>query len=524
MSDNKNSSSSSKPATTANNDKGAASGQKRPDQSTSSTSSRTATTNSQRPTSNSNSSKYTSSAKAPRNNNNNNNNNSKPVTKTAKADNDESSTTTTSDVGGTGVTCICCLHELHTFVYYSCMHFVCLRCAVKMRVLCEKIDCPVCRQDSVRVFCTKRVDIGTSTTKLDDLLAGKEATNHKATPPVNNRNREEDSLTKSDSTVSPAASICFDDEASRVEYEHLLANVCDVCDSTAQKYASSRLSTAARFATFDELEVHVRRAHKRFYCELCLAHLKLLTAERKHYNREQLAEHKRHGDRDDYSHKGHPLCDYCDQRFYDRDELYRHCRKEHYYCHFCDSDGHEEYYKRWDQLRAHFLKFHYMCEQDGCSAPAAASAANTAHEYVVFRTELDLQAHKRTKHAKSKSDAKSLARIHVDFNVRRESDNLMRARRGGANGGGGGSSGNGGGGGGGVIERNDYEQLQPQPAQSQRAAANGNRNRKQRGGLAGSDEMIAAALEDERRNGASDRGELSQTKSRLYLTYLHKIT
>ena len=40
------------------------------------------------------------------------------------------------------ISCICCLHELFTFVYYSCLHYVCLNCAVKMRVLCEKIDCP----------------------------------------------------------------------------------------------------------------------------------------------------------------------------------------------------------------------------------------------------------------------------------------------------------------------------------------------------------------------------------------------
>lgn len=52
-------------------------------------------------------------------------------------------------------TCICCLNELRTFVYYSCMHMVCLNCATKMRVICQKTDCPICRQESPLVYCTK---------------------------------------------------------------------------------------------------------------------------------------------------------------------------------------------------------------------------------------------------------------------------------------------------------------------------------------------------------------------------------
>ena len=92
---------------------------------------------------------------------------------------------------------------------------------------------------------------------------------------------------------------------------------------------------------------------------------------------------------------GHPLCEYCDQRFFDRDELYKHYRKEHFFCHLCDHDGHEEYYSDYSQLRQHFLKTHYLCELDDCSKNAAQT-----HEYVVFRSELDFQAHKKQKHAK----------------------------------------------------------------------------------------------------------------------------
>ena len=63
------------------------------------------------------------------------------------------------------------------------------------------------------------------------------------------------------------------------------------------------------------------------------------------YNRSDLATHRRLGDPDDQSHRGHPLCEFCNVRFFDKDELYRHLRRDHYFCHFCDADGIQEYYE-----------------------------------------------------------------------------------------------------------------------------------------------------------------------------------
>lgn len=60
----------------------------------------------------------------------------------------------------------------------------------------------------------------------------------------------------------------------------------------------------------------------------------------------------------------------------------------------------------------HFLKCHFLCELDSCSANAAQT-----HEYVVFRSELDFQAHKKQKHAKSKSDARAFGKLNIEFNM-----------------------------------------------------------------------------------------------------------
>lgn len=58
-----------------------------------------------------------------------------------------------------------------------------------------------------------------------------------------------------------------------------------------------------------------------------------------------MARHRRVGDDDDSSHKGHPLCEFCDERYLDMDVLLHHLRKDHYFCHFCDKDGKNQYYE-----------------------------------------------------------------------------------------------------------------------------------------------------------------------------------
>lgn len=143
----------------------------------------------------------------------------------------------------------------------------------------------------------------------------------------------------------------------------LLQHECPLCpDSRA-------------FPAIVELEQHMRKQHELFCCKLCVKHLKasrgewgrgegqrgdlfllkmwrtfpltfqIFTYERKWYSRKDLARHRIHGDPDDTSHRGHPLCKFCDERYLDNDELLKHLRRDHYFCHFCDSDGAQEYYR-----------------------------------------------------------------------------------------------------------------------------------------------------------------------------------
>ena len=94
-----------------------------------------------------------------------------------------------------------------------------------------------------------------------------------------------------------------------------------------------------------ELKQHMSKTHQLFQCDLCTDNYLLFPAERKWYNRADLARHKRKGDPDDKSHKGHPLCTFCDVRFLDEHELYRHLRRDHHLCHICEADNGEFFFK-----------------------------------------------------------------------------------------------------------------------------------------------------------------------------------
>ena len=115
-------------------------------------------------------------------------------------------------------------------------------------------------------------------------------------------------------------------------FNRLMENRCSKCEDLKP------------FHNFKLLKEHMRKVHELHYCEICTDNLNLFSSERKFYTRTELALHRRLGDANDTSHKGHPQCDYCDLRYLDKDELFRHLRREHFFCHFCDADGVNVFY------------------------------------------------------------------------------------------------------------------------------------------------------------------------------------
>ncbi|XP_059572473.1 E3 ubiquitin-protein ligase ZNF598 isoform X1 [Alligator mississippiensis] len=260
--------------------------------------------------------------------------------------------------------CVLCCGELEVVALGRCDHPICYRCSVRMRALCGVRYCAVCRDELAQVVFGKKLS-SFSTIVLNQLQHEKKY------------------------------DIYFADGKVHALYRKLLQHECPLCPHVQP------------FNTVVELEQHMRKQHELFCCKLCVKHLKIFTYERKWYSRKDLARHRIHGDPDDTSHRGHPLCKFCDERYLDNDELLKHLRRDHYFCHFCDSDGAQEYYSDYEYLREHFREKHFLCEEGRCSTEQFTHA---------FRTEIDYKAHKTAYHSKNRAEARQNRQIDLQFN------------------------------------------------------------------------------------------------------------
>ncbi|XP_068966023.1 E3 ubiquitin-protein ligase ZNF598 isoform X1 [Bombus flavifrons] len=274
-------------------------------------------------------------------------------------------------------TCVVCYKNVDIYSIGMCEHPVCYECSTRMRVLCCQNECPICRQDLPKVVFTKEIK------------------------PFNQLHKG--------NLLDTRYNIYFDTPDIQSKFYDLLANVCYICKERPV------------FSTFNSLKDHMRHQHELHYCDLCVENLKIFSHERRCYTRSDLAQHRRKGDIDDKSHKGHPLCEFCDQRYMDNDELFRHLRRDHLYCHFCDADGLHQYYSSYDYLRDHFRQEHFLCEEGMCAEEKFTS---------VFRTDIDLKAHKASVHSKqlSKAAAKQARMLELEFTLAPRGENRMNRR------------------------------------------------------------------------------------------------
>ncbi|XP_074649523.1 E3 ubiquitin-protein ligase ZNF598-like [Tubulanus polymorphus] len=291
--------------------------------------------------------------------------------------------------------CAVCRESILIFAVGQCDHVVCMKCSTRMRALCNQMYCPICRADLPEVWYLREM-------KLFEKVRAKRY------------------------IFDPKLKVHFEDAKIEKAFEILLEHKCSLCKDAAPE------------KSFLNLKTHMRKDHTLFYCDICVQHLKIFSSERKCYTRQNLATHRRTGDLDDRSHKGHPICQFCDERYLDNDELLRHLRKEHYYCHFCDHDGSNQYYSDYDLLQSHFRDQHFLCEEGDCSRVQFVNA---------FQTEIDLKAHRAAHHATKRSQARQERTLDLEFNYNSRQPNRRDHRY------------RGGGGAGGVISRDDYEEV-----------------------------------------------------------------
>ncbi|XP_063703153.1 E3 ubiquitin-protein ligase ZNF598 [Culicoides brevitarsis] len=263
--------------------------------------------------------------------------------------------------------CVICCKDIEIFAVGECNHAVCYNCMTRIRGLINQSDCPICRKSLDTVIMSPQ-NIPYSELVKD--LGKYEYNDYYKTYFVNSECQK--------------------------KFANLLANKCNLC-------------TDRVFTTFEALRMHIRKQHDLFFCDLCVTHIKLFPWERQLYTKTEIATHRRIGDKNVSSHKGHPLCEYCDTRFFDKDALYKHLRTEHYFCHICqDTEGSNDFYEDIVSLRKHFKANHFVCEEGNCVNEDFTS---------VFRSEIDLKGHKAIHHSRtmSKMESKSVRNLDLNF-------------------------------------------------------------------------------------------------------------
>ncbi|XP_065659088.1 E3 ubiquitin-protein ligase ZNF598 [Hydra vulgaris] len=276
--------------------------------------------------------------------------------------------------------CTVCCENIKFVAIGPCDHPVCYKCSARMRVLSKQIYCSTCRADMSQVVFCKSIK-KFSSFSLHNLPGNRKY------------------------------GIRFEDKLIQSEFQHLIANICVLCNNKNNI-----------FLTLHELKSHLRKVHEKQMCDICVENLTVFPHELKIYSKKDLVKHRKEGDEDEKSHRGHPECRFCSERYFDNDLLLFHLRKNHFWCHFCEHDGRQDYYDVYDDLRQHFANKHYLCEDGNCVNEKYTS---------VFRDKIDFQAHKLAQHVKkmNKLEAKEARKVEIDirYERRQPQSNLVNA-------------------------------------------------------------------------------------------------
>ncbi|KAJ6784364.1 hypothetical protein PWT90_06688 [Aphanocladium album] len=269
---------------------------------------------------------------------------------TAKADDDDNDN---EDV------CFICANPVAHHSIAPCNHKTCHICGLRMRALYKTKDCAHCRTEAPYVIFT------------DD--AEKRFEDYKDTD-----------LTTIDTNIG-------------IKYTNE-----DIVGDTVLLLRYNCPDASCDFAGlgWPDLHRHVKSTHKKRMCDLCTRNKKVFTHEHELFTDRELEKHMRRGDdkpgaADQTGFKGHPLCGFCGERFYDDDKLYEHCRMKHERCFICDRRDSRKphYFVDYNALEQHFKKDHFLCNDRECMEK----------KFVVFESNMDLQAHNLAEHAGGKT-------------------------------------------------------------------------------------------------------------------------
>ena len=181
--------------------------------------------------------------------------------------------------------CILCFNELKFFALGQCDHKnVCNTCSLRLRLILEDEQCPICKADLDEIVITEDKDLtwGVFTKKLK-------------------RRCEED---PEDDTVY------FHNDAAK-ESSLALRNLTCIIHNCPH--------SNKQFPNVASLQRHLESNHDKTFCKICLKGRTVFIREQRLYHVKQLRKHIEFGDIGDDRHGEvlpHPYCDFCEEFYF----------------------------------------------------------------------------------------------------------------------------------------------------------------------------------------------------------------
>ncbi|KAF6779054.1 hypothetical protein AHF37_01650 [Paragonimus kellicotti] len=214
--------------------------------------------------------------------------------------------------------CSVCHDDIDYYAYGACNHPTCTKCILKLRKFgsADEPDfskCPTCRRALNRIVIMDRL------IPFDEIIT-------------------------SDLRHDSQYDFMFPTLDIEKHYRNMLKSCCPVCGEEKKSLSA--------------LNRHTTLVHQLSYCDLCIRYSRLLPCEFVPMKQSDLLEHRK-WDKD--RKKGHPMCEFCEERFYEMEDLISHIRDRHFLCDLCMTMGRFEVFREQCELLQHYGDSHYLC-------------------------------------------------------------------------------------------------------------------------------------------------------------------
>eukprot|EP00210_Caulerpa_lentillifera_P007582 g7242.t1 len=180
------------------------------------------------------------------------------------------------------------------------------------------------------------------------------------------------------------------------------------------------------------MKVFMKTQLNKQFCEICLKGRKAFICEQILYSPFDMKRHMSRGDVEgplaEGGFKGHPICEFCRNRFFSETELFKHNTERHETCFICRRQNPlvYRYFRDYNSLEEHFRNKHYPCMDPLC----------IERRFVVFSNATELQHHQFEQHERtnpnsttSRSQRRDALTIETNFQFSRPATRNHRGAR-----------------------------------------------------------------------------------------------